>query len=77
MDSRISILTLAVSDLEKSFDFYAKGLALLTTRKPEDGIIFFQTLGTCFALYPRDNMKEEMKTSLSFNKPGEIFGGIH
>jgi catechol 2,3-dioxygenase-like lactoylglutathione lyase family enzyme len=60
MESRISIITLGVADLERSYQFYHHGLGFPTTRKPQDGIIFFQTSGTCLALYPADKLAEDV-----------------
>ncbi len=60
MESRISIITLGVSDLGRSYEFYHEGLGLPTTRKPEAGIIFFQTSGACLALYPLDKLAEDI-----------------
>lgn len=65
MEPRISIVTLGVDDLARSFAFYANGLGFPTTRKPESGIIFFQTGGTCLALYPRDKLAEDVSPHLS------------
>jgi uncharacterized protein len=52
MEPRISLITLGVADLERSYQFYARGLGFPTTRRPEDGIVFFQMQGTALALYP-------------------------
>lgn len=60
MEPRISIITLGVSDLEKSYTFYKEGLGLPTTRTPDGGIIFFQTSGTCLALYPLEKLAEDV-----------------
>ncbi|WP_319470335.1 VOC family protein [uncultured Pseudodesulfovibrio sp.] len=60
MESRISIITLGVVDLERSYRFYKEGMGFPTTKKPEDGIIFFQTGGTCLALYPLDGLAEDV-----------------
>ncbi|MEN8241664.1 MAG: VOC family protein [Chloroflexota bacterium] len=60
MEPRISIITLGVADLERSFQFYHDGLGFPTTKTPEDGIIFFQTGGTCLALYPADKLAEDV-----------------
>jgi len=59
MEPRISIITLGVKNLERSYNFYHHGLGLPTTRSPEDGIIFFKTNGTCLALYPLDGLAED------------------
>ena len=65
MEPRISIITLGVSDLERSYNFYRNGLGLPTSRKPESGIIFFQTGGVCLALYPLDKLAEDVSPTRS------------
>src|SRR5688572_29288557 len=37
MEPRISIVTLGVRDLGRSYEFYHRGLGFPTTRKPENG----------------------------------------
>jgi catechol 2,3-dioxygenase-like lactoylglutathione lyase family enzyme len=54
MESRISIITLGISDLKKSVAFYRDGLGLPTNYKEGEGIAFFQLSGTWLALYPSD-----------------------
>ena len=65
MEPRISIITLGVSDLERSYKFYHEGLGLPTSRKPESGIIFFQTDGVCLALYPLGKLAEDVSPTQS------------
>lgn len=60
MEPRISIITLGVQDMERSYRFYHHGLGFPTTGKPEDGIIFFQTSGTRLALYPYEALAEDV-----------------
>lgn len=60
MEPRIHIITLGVQDLECAYDFYHHGLGFPTTRKPETGIIFFQTGGVCLALYPADELAKDV-----------------
>jgi catechol 2,3-dioxygenase-like lactoylglutathione lyase family enzyme len=67
MEPRISIITLGVADLERSYRFYHHGLGLPTTHKPEDGIIFFKTGGVRLALYPVDKLVEDVSPDF----PGE------
>lgn len=74
MEPRISIVTLGVDDLRRSFEFYHHGLGFPTTREPESGIIFFQTQGTCLALYPRDQLAEDVSPQLSATR--SRFSGI-
>jgi uncharacterized protein len=60
MEPRISIITLGVKDLERSLRFYRDGLGLPTTRKAEQGIIFFQMNGSCLALYPYRELAKDV-----------------
>ena len=57
MEPRISIITLGVSDLQRSIDFYTK-LGLPKRPSPE-GIAFFKMQGTQLALFPRDSLTKE------------------
>ena len=68
MQPRISIITLGVKDLERSLRFYRDGLGLPTTRKANQGIIFFQTLGTCLALYPYGELAKDVSENFVVEK---------
>jgi len=74
VEARISIITLGVQDLERSYRFYREGLGFPTTRKPEQGIIFFQTGGVCLALYPHDKLAEDVAPG--FPKARSRFSGV-
>lgn len=74
MEPRVSIISLGVSDLERSYRFYHEGLGFPTTKKPEGGIIFFQTGGVCLALYPLDKLAEDVSPNLSPER--SAFAGI-
>jgi len=74
MEERISIITLGVEDLERSFRFYKDGLGFPTESKIENGIIFFQTSGTRLALYPLEKLAEDVSPRLSGARSG--FPGI-
>jgi uncharacterized protein len=74
MEPRISIICLGVSDLERSLRFYRDGLGLPTTRRAEDGIVFFQTQGTCLELFPYDELARDI--SPEFAGPRSKFPGI-
>ncbi len=74
IEPRISIVTLGVRDLETSWRFYRDGLGFPTTRTPEGGIVFFQTWGTCLALYPYEELA--LDVSEQFNVPRSKFPGI-
>ena len=60
MDPRISIITLGVANLDSSVAFYRDGLGWETSFEPGQGIAFFKTRGTIFALYPIDKLAEEL-----------------
>jgi predicted lactoylglutathione lyase len=68
MEPRISIITLGVSDLRHSYEFYHEGLGFPTSRNPESGIVFFQTSGTCLALYPLDKLAEDVSPTQSSSR---------
>lgn len=63
MEPRISIVTLGVKSLEKSYHFYKDGLGFPTTRKPEEGIVFFKTGGPSLALYPYEELAKDVNES--------------
>ena len=65
MEPRISIITLGVDDLERSYLFYHLGLGFPTNRQPDSGIVFLQTQGTRLALYPRKKLAEDVAPNLS------------
>jgi uncharacterized protein len=60
MQPRISLITLGVADLERSLRFYRDGLGFPTSMDAGKGIIFFQTSGTCLALYPYDKLARDV-----------------
>ncbi|MCA9428965.1 MAG: VOC family protein [Candidatus Omnitrophica bacterium] len=74
MEPRISLITLGVKNLEKSLIFYRDGLGFPTTRKAEEGIVFFQTGGVCLALYPYEELAKDV--SEDFVAPRSKFPGI-
>lgn len=74
MEPRISIITLGVADLERSFHFYRDGLKLPTTRSPENGIVFFQTNGIALALYPYQDLADDIGPE--WGEPRSKFSGI-
>nr|WP_319515638.1 VOC family protein [uncultured Cohaesibacter sp.] len=60
MEPRLSLVTFGVTDLEQSVHFYRDGLGWPTSYATGDGVAFFKTWGTVFALYPIDKMAEEI-----------------
>jgi hypothetical protein len=59
MEPGISIVTLGVSDLNRSIIFCRDGLGLPTTFKEAENIAFFQLKGTLLVLYPSDALAED------------------
>ncbi|MFQ6026487.1 MAG: VOC family protein [Dehalococcoidia bacterium] len=59
MEPRISIITLGVSDLARSVQFYREGLGLPEREEGGDEIAFFETRGTWLALFPREALAED------------------
>jgi catechol 2,3-dioxygenase-like lactoylglutathione lyase family enzyme len=74
MEPRISLITLGVTDLERAYRFYKDGLGLPTTRRPEDGIVFFQTAGAILALFPYDELARDVGPG--WGGPRSKFTGI-
>lgn len=58
MEPRITLITLGVTDLERSVRFYRDGLKLPLRDGPQ-GVAFFETGGTWLSLYPRDALAED------------------
>jgi len=60
MKPKISIITLGVSNLEKSLRFYRDGLGFPTQDYKENSdIVFFKLEGSWLALYPKDKLAED------------------
>ena len=73
MKPKIGIITLGVSDLKRSLTFYRDGLGFPTHEYKEDaGIVFFKLEGTWLALYPRDELAEDITISTE----GSGFSGV-
>lgn len=63
MEPRISIITLGVSDLDRSIAFYRDGLGLPLRDEGSDSIAFFETKGTWLALFPREALAADAKVA--------------
>lgn len=74
MEPRISIITLGVTDLDRSIRFYRDGLGFPTNYRDGDGIAFFSTGGVRLALYPLDELAEDISPAMSATK--SRFAGI-
>ena len=69
LEPRISIISLFVSDIKRSYQFYAEGLGFPTNRTPDDQWIGFKLNGLCFSLYPYDSVdKENLSRTLNKDK---------
>jgi uncharacterized protein len=71
MEQRVSIVTLGVTDLTRSREFYER-LGWKKSGASSEGIVFFQAGGTVLALYPRDELAKDAKVSAD----GQGFGGV-
>lgn len=65
MEPRVSIITLGVSDLQRSLAFYRDGLGFPTTWDGSKGVVFFQTSGTCLALYPVEELARDVSADFA------------
>jgi uncharacterized protein len=74
MEPRVSLITLGVSDMARSYQFYKDGLGLPTTRQPDDEIVFFQTSGVTLAIYPYEALADDVGPG--WNVPKSKFSGI-
>jgi hypothetical protein len=78
MKPRIKIITLGVSDLEKSFAFYRDGLDLPTEgiigTEFEDGAVVFFKMNDdlILALYPKAALAKDAKVSVGPSSPSEF-----
>lgn len=73
MKPKISLITLGVSDLQRSLRFYRDGLGFPTHEYKEDaGVVFFELEGTWLSLYPKNKLAEDATVS----PEGNGFSGI-
>jgi predicted lactoylglutathione lyase len=71
MEQRVSLITLGVTDLNRSREFYER-LGWRRSMTKAEGIAFFQTGGMALALYPRTDLAKDANTSAE----GQGFNGI-
>ena len=70
MKPKISLITLGVSNLERSIKFYREGLKLpMQERKDDSDIAFFTLQGTWLSLYPKNKLAEDAEI-LGQQNPG-------
>jgi uncharacterized protein len=71
MEQRISIITLGVTDLNRSREFY-EGLGWRRSMADNEGIVFFQAGGMALALYPREELAKDANVAAE----GHGFTGV-
>lgn len=71
MEQRLSIVTLGVSDLLRSRDFYER-LGWRRSMAKSEGVVFFQAGGIALALYPRDELAKDANVAAE----GSEFSGF-
>jgi catechol 2,3-dioxygenase-like lactoylglutathione lyase family enzyme len=71
MEQRLSIVTLGVSNLKRSTEFYER-LGWRRSMANTEGIAFFQAGSMALALYPR----HELAKDATIGPEGQGFGGI-
>lgn len=60
MKQSIHIITLGVSDFERSIKFYEQGLGWKKSAASQGDIAFFSMGGINFAIYPKDKLAEDV-----------------
>jgi catechol 2,3-dioxygenase-like lactoylglutathione lyase family enzyme len=76
MEPRISVITLGVSDMQRSFRFYRDGLGFPTNMNPDGGIVLIATSGTRLFLYPNEKLAKDVSDSLKIEKCKDAFPGF-
>ena len=77
MEARITMITLGVKDIARSYKFYHDGLGFPTSAKEDDEIVFFRTGGTCLALYTFEDLAKDVSPEfVNFAKEKCKFSGI-
>ncbi|PJZ81648.1 VOC family protein [Leptospira meyeri] len=72
MHPRINLITLGVSDLQRSIDFYEKGLGWKRSEESNDSVAFFQIGAVVFALFGEKDLAEDI--GIPFQKRQDFSG---
>lgn len=72
MEPRITLLTLCVSDLDRSVRFYRDGLGWPLSSASQDDVAFFRSGGTVLALWSRQALADDAGIA----PEGSGFGGV-
>lgn len=59
MRQKLNLITLGVTDLNKSIEFYEKGLGWKRSEQSVEGMILYPLGGITLALYPRDDLAKD------------------
>jgi catechol 2,3-dioxygenase-like lactoylglutathione lyase family enzyme len=60
MEARISMITLGVDNLQKSYDFYSKIIGFTSEKGIEnEAVAFFKLKNILFSLYPKDKLADD------------------
>ncbi|MCC6643526.1 VOC family protein [Candidatus Peregrinibacteria bacterium] len=59
MQPRLTCVTLGISDLARSLEFYRDKLGWPTQSKVEDGVLFFQMNGLILSFFPREELAKD------------------
>ena len=59
MEQRLSVITLGVSDLSQSIDFYENKLGWKPSEMSSENIVFFELDGIILSLYGRKELAED------------------
>lgn len=72
MFPRINLITLGVSDLQRSIDFYEKGLGWKRSEESNDSVAFFQIGAVVFGLFGEEDLAKDI--GIPFQKRQEFSG---
>ena len=74
MEPRLSIITLGVEDMRRSYRFYHDGLGFPTSANEDSPIVFFQMQGSVLAIYPRKELARDVDPAS--DGKGSGFSGV-
>jgi len=63
MEPRVSLITLGVTDFDRSLRFYRDGLRFPVSSASQGDVAFFKTGGVVLAIYPRGKLAEDAMVS--------------
>ena len=72
MEQRISMTTLAVPGVAEARRFFEDGLGWEVNAAPSPDVVFFQVVGSVFALYDRDALAREIGRDVTEQTTGAI-----